>query len=178
MHLTKSRTPSAQKQHWATTIQQKKSSSKLMPQQQALGLPCHKTRNQSPLPAKHLIAICQHRKRTRRCGVWMRALPRLPLWLKFCSRIRPQAAGVYTDKNLVSATPRLQRMQLRLQPYGVTYRPGKQMHVADALSRLSSDEAMPIPDLNVQIHDVCPQFSNQFLQKIQEKRKRKERNFI
>ena len=73
-------------------------------------------------------------------------------------------------KNLVSAPPRLQRMLLRLQPYDVTirYRPGKQMHVADALSRLSSDEAMPIPDLNVQIHEVCPQFSNEYLQKIQE----------
>ena len=43
------------------------------------------------------------------------------------------------------------------------------MHVADALSRLSSDGAMPIPDLNVQIHEVCPQFSNEYLQKIQEK---------
>lgn len=68
-------------------------------------------------------------------------------------------------KNLVSAPLRLQRMLLQLQPYDVTirYRPGKQMHVADALSRLSSDEAMPIPDLNVQIHEVCPQFSNEYL---------------
>ena len=43
-------------------------------------------------------------------------------------------------KNLVSAPPRLQRMLLRLQPYDVTirYPPGKQMHVADALSRLPS----------------------------------------
>ena len=74
-------------------------------------------------------------------------------------------------KNLVSVPPRLQRMLLRSQPYDVTirYRPGKQMHVADALSRLSSDEAMPIPHLNVQIHEVCPQFSNECLQKIQEK---------
>ena len=43
------------------------------------------------------------------------------------------------------------------------------MHVADALSRLSSDEAMPIPDLNVQVNAVCPQFSNEYLRKIQEK---------
>ena len=74
-------------------------------------------------------------------------------------------------KNLVSAPPWLQRMVLRLQPYDVTirYRLGKQMHVADALSRLSSGEAMPIPDLNVLIHELCPQFSNEYLQKIQEK---------
>ena len=59
-------------------------------------------------------------------------------------------------------------MLLRLQPYDVTikYRPGKQMQVADALSRLSPEEDAPIPDLNVQIHDVCPQFSSGCLQKI------------
>ena len=69
-----------------------------------------------------------------------------------------------------SAPPRLQRMLLRLESYDVIirYRPGNQMHVADALSRLSSDESMPIPDLNVQVHAVCPQFSNECLRKIQE----------
>ena len=72
------------------------------------------------------------------------------------------------QKNLISAPPRLQRMLLRLQPYDVTikYRPGKQMQVADALSMLSPEEDAPIPDLNVQIHDVCPQFSSRCLQKI------------
>ena len=75
-------------------------------------------------------------------------------------------------RNLVSGPPRLQKMMLRLQPYDVTfrYRRGKQTHVADTLSRLSSDEAMPIPDLNVQVHEVFPQFfSNEYLRKIQEK---------
>ena len=42
------------------------------------------------------------------------------------------------------------------------------MHVADALSRLCPDESMPIPDLNAQVHAVCPQFSNEYLRKIQE----------
>ena len=71
-------------------------------------------------------------------------------------------------KNLMSAPPRLQRMLLRLQPYDVTikYRPGKQVLVADALSRLSPEEKIPIPDLNVEIHDVCPQFSSECLQRI------------
>ena len=52
-------------------------------------------------------------------------------------------------KNLISATLRLQRMLLRWQPYEVTmkYRPGKQMLVADALSRPSSEEETPIPDV-------------------------------
>ena len=43
-------------------------------------------------------------------------------------------------KNLVAAPPRLQRMLLRLQPFNCTikYRPGKEMLLADALSRLPS----------------------------------------
>ena len=60
-------------------------------------------------------------------------------------------------------------MLLPLQPYDVTikYRPGKQVLVAEALSRLSPEEEIPIPDLNVEIHDVCPQFSSECLQRIQ-----------
>ena len=41
------------------------------------------------------------------------------------------------------------------------------MLVAYALPRLSSEEEIPISDLNVQIHDVCPQFSSERLQRIQ-----------
>ena len=72
-------------------------------------------------------------------------------------------------KNLISAPPRLQRMLLGLQPSDITikYRPGKQMQIADALSRLSPEDVAPIADLNVQIHDICPQFSDKCLQKIQ-----------
>ena len=71
-------------------------------------------------------------------------------------------------KNLISAAPRLQRMFLLLQAYDATvkYRPCKQVLVADALSRLSPEEELPIPYLNVQIHDVCPQFSSECLQKV------------
>ena len=44
------------------------------------------------------------------------------------------------QKNLTSAPPRLQRMLLQLQQYNVTirYRPGKEMLLADALSRCPS----------------------------------------
>ena len=40
-------------------------------------------------------------------------------------------------KNLANVPPRLQRMLLELQRYDVTikYQPGKEMHLADALSR-------------------------------------------
>ena len=43
-------------------------------------------------------------------------------------------------KNLVAAPPRLQRMLLRLQPFdsNVKYKPGKEMLLADTLSRLPS----------------------------------------
>ena len=41
------------------------------------------------------------------------------------------------------------------------------MQVADALSKLSTEEAAPILDLPVKIHDVSPEFSSGYLQKIQ-----------
>ena len=43
-------------------------------------------------------------------------------------------------KNLVAAPPRLQRMLLRLQPFdcSIKYKPGKEMLLADTLSRLPS----------------------------------------
>ena len=65
-------------------------------------------------------------------------------------------------KKVVSAPPRMQRTISRLQPYNVTinYRSGKQMQVADALSKLSTEEAAPILDLPVKIHDVSPEFSS------------------
>lgn len=45
-------------------------------------------------------------------------------------------------KSLHQAPPRLQRMLLRLQRYNlkVTYKPGKEMHIADALSRAYLNE--------------------------------------
>jgi hypothetical protein len=69
-------------------------------------------------------------------------------------------------KHLTSAPPRLQRMLLRLQPYRLTikYRQGAYMEIADALSRLSPQETEPISD--VQIHEICPQFSTGILQEI------------
>ena len=55
-------------------------------------------------------------------------------------------------KNLISAAPRLQRMFLLLQAYDATvkYRPCKQVLVADALSRLSPEEELPIPYVQIQ----------------------------
>ena len=61
-------------------------------------------------------------------------------------------------------------MLLRLQTYDLTirYQPGKDMEVADALSRLSAESQDPIPGMNVRIHEIFPQFSSSMLQKIKE----------
>jgi hypothetical protein len=40
------------------------------------------------------------------------------------------------------------------------------MEIADALSSLSPLETEPISDMDVQIHEICPQFSNGILQEI------------
>ncbi|GFN80973.1 Pol polyprotein [Plakobranchus ocellatus] len=56
-------------------------------------------------------------------------------------------------KHLRATPPRLQHTLLRLQPYDLTiaYKPGKEMALADALSRLTSSEDPPIKGLNVKV---------------------------
>ncbi|KAK3744210.1 hypothetical protein QZH41_003557 [Actinostola sp. cb2023] len=73
-------------------------------------------------------------------------------------------------KHLTAAPPRLQRMLLRLQPYDlkIQYLPGKDMLLADALSRLSPEEEFPIKEMNVQIHEIYPQFSKEMIDRIRE----------
>ena len=73
-------------------------------------------------------------------------------------------------KHLTAAPTRLQRMLLRLQPYDlvIRYQPGKSIEIADALSRLSPEEKEAVPGMNVQVHDIHPQFSNSILQRIRE----------
>ncbi|XP_063952151.1 uncharacterized protein K02A2.6-like [Lytechinus pictus] len=62
-------------------------------------------------------------------------------------------------KHLVAAPPRLQRMLLRLQPYSLTivYRPGKDVPVADCLSRrpLGPPEHIPL-DLQINFVQFAP----------------------
>jgi len=61
-------------------------------------------------------------------------------------------------------------MLLRLQPYDlvIRYQPGKSIEITHALSRLSPQENEAIPGMNVQVHDIHPQFSNSILQRIKE----------
>ena len=73
-------------------------------------------------------------------------------------------------KHLRAAPPRLQRMLLKLQPYDMTikYRPGKDIPITDALSRLSPEETEPIEDLDVSVHAEFPQFSDAAMTRIRE----------
>ena len=71
-------------------------------------------------------------------------------------------------KHLNLAPSRLRRMLLRLQQYDfvIKYRPGKDVAVADALSRLSPEEKEAIADLEVQVHELHDQFSDHILERI------------
>jgi hypothetical protein len=71
-------------------------------------------------------------------------------------------------KNLKAAPPRLQRMLLELQGYDyrIRYRPGKEITLADGLSRLPNRENSSPIKLDIKIHFV--QFSTQKLSKLKE----------
>ena len=58
-------------------------------------------------------------------------------------------------------------LEIKLYDITINYRPGKQMQVADVLSRLSSEKDAAILDLNVKIDDESPEISSGYLQKIQ-----------
>lgn len=59
-------------------------------------------------------------------------------------------------KNLTKAPARLQRLLLRLQSYdySITYIPGKDMLIADALSRISPNEKQEIEGMDIKIHHM------------------------
>ena len=62
---------------------------------------------------------------------------------------------VIQRKSLASTPPRLQRMMLRLQPYDceIVYKPGREMLIADAMSRLNPSAGKQI-DLDTAIYAV------------------------
>ena len=65
---------------------------------------------------------------------------------------------------------RLQHMLLPLQPYDIVirYRHDPDVSVADALSRLPSKDAACLPDMDVQIHDIHPQFIGDIITRLKE----------
>ena len=66
-----------------------------------------------------------------------------------------------SQKNLHSAPPRLARMLLRLQQYQVTvkYVPGKDIPLADALSRITPMPSSTIKGLDITVHELYSQLN-------------------
>ena len=61
-----------------------------------------------------------------------------------------------SNKNLANAPPRLARMLLRTQRYNCTiiYKPGKDVPIADALSRILPLEGEELQGINVEVHHL------------------------
>eukprot|EP00057_Strongylocentrotus_purpuratus_P021116 XP_011675590.1 PREDICTED: transposon Tf2-1 polyprotein [Strongylocentrotus purpuratus] len=78
-------------------------------------------------------------------------------------------------KNLTKAPARLQRLLLRLQSYdySITYKPGKDLLLADALSRLSPHDKHEMDGLSVKIHHIVSVTNNK-LDEIRDKTSRDE----
>ena len=72
-------------------------------------------------------------------------------------------------KHLNDAPPRLQRLLCKIQPYNFVtkYVPGKDIPMADALSRVSPNEKTEIKGLDVTIHELTPQLSRIQVESIQ-----------
>lgn len=91
---------------------------------------------------------------------------------KFLVRTDHKPLVMILNKPLVRAPPRLQRMLLRLQQYDFTieYKPGKDMTVADTLSRLPSPGNDKTIDLDLTVGQV--RFSTERIKSLQEETKR------
>ena len=74
-------------------------------------------------------------------------------------------------KNLANAPPRLQRMLLELQRYDVTikYRPGKEMQLADTLSRCPARASQEIK-LDMRVDYIA--FMKPWIEKLKDSRQR------
>ena len=61
-------------------------------------------------------------------------------------------------KNLSDAPQRLQRLQLKIQPYDfeIKYIPGKEVALADTLSRVNPQDKMELKGLDFTIHELTP----------------------
>lgn len=90
---------------------------------------------------------------------------------KFLVKTDHKPLVMILNKPLVRAPPRLQRMLLRLQQYDFTieYKPGKDMTVADTLSRLPSPGNVKTIDLDLTVGQV--RFSTERTKSLQEETK-------
>jgi hypothetical protein len=102
---------------------------------------------------------------TRYSNIEREMLAVLPGLEKFHYYVYGRPVVIHTDhkpleaifkKHLANAPPRISRMMLRIQKYDVQikYVPGKDVPVADALSRISSCRGDTLPGLDVTVHEV------------------------
>ena len=81
-------------------------------------------------------SLHQHQERAPSHCVWLREVPHIPIWKNICHvKTDHKPLEMISLKNLIAAPVRMQRMLLRLQQYDliITYRPGKEMLLANVL---------------------------------------------
>ena len=73
-------------------------------------------------------------------------------------QVRPSTLEKIHLKNLSEAPPRLQRLLLKIQPYNfeMKYILGKEVALADALSRVNLQDKMELERLDFTIHELTP----------------------
>ena len=77
-------------------------------------------------------------------------------------------------KNLSDAPPRLQRLLLKVQPYDfeIKYILGKEVALADALSRVNPQDKMQLKGLDFAIHELTPYMTSIHVSMIHEEQKK------
>ena len=116
-------------------------------------------------PDRDRAAVRQHRTRTPGCRFRLWTLPQTRLRKALCGWDWPQTPGDDPQEKPCQHSPTSTADVLRLQHYDVIieYRPGKEMVLADSLSRLS-----PIPDKEIHLEQsiYAVQFTDDKLQQL------------
>ena len=83
--------------------------------------------------------------------IWHTTISRLRIWQTLHSGIRPQTLQPIFTKPILNAPPRIQRFRLKLQKYDMTikFTPGKDLAIADTLSRAFLPR-LPEDELNLE----------------------------
>ena len=81
-------------------------------------------------------------------SVWVIEIPLLLIWQKVCMEIRPSVSRKVCF--LPDVPPCLQRVLLTIQPYDyeIKYIPGKEVALADTVSRVNPQDEMELKDLD------------------------------
>ena len=101
------------------------------------------------------MQLCTNREGASCNRFCLRQVSPVYLWFSYQSSVRPQTTGAH----LQEASPRLQRMLLRLQKYDITIRyvKGKHLYIADTLSRAhqcDSDEDIDSTEIHLAVHNL------------------------